>query len=79
LAPWFVLALITSTRFKVSVTKIEATLHKLVEIVTRQLNVRSRAMSDELPLVSQVMYFFEVEVEPGDEAKVERLEHKLLD
>jgi hypothetical protein len=36
-------------------------------------------MSDELPLVSQVMYFREGEVEPGDEAKVERLERKLWD
>jgi hypothetical protein len=34
-------------------------------------------MSDELPLVSQVMYFQKGEVEPGDEAKVERLERKL--
>jgi hypothetical protein len=34
-------------------------------------------MSDELPLVSQVMYFQEEELEPGDETKVERLERKL--
>jgi hypothetical protein len=37
-------------------------------------------MSDELPLVSQVMYFVrEGEVEPGDEGKVERLERKSSD
>jgi hypothetical protein len=36
-------------------------------------------MSDELPLVSQVMYLREGEVKPGDEAKVERLERKLSD
>jgi hypothetical protein len=45
------------SRFKASVTKIEATLHKLVERVTRQPTIGNRAMSDELPLVSQVMYF----------------------
>jgi hypothetical protein len=36
-------------------------------------------MSDQLPLVSQVMYFRDGEVEAGDEAKVERLERKLWD
>jgi hypothetical protein len=36
-------------------------------------------MSDELPLVSQVMYFREGEVGPSDEAKVERLKRKLWD
>jgi hypothetical protein len=36
-------------------------------------------MSDELPLVSQVMCFRQGEVEPGDEAKVEQLERKLWD
>jgi hypothetical protein len=36
-------------------------------------------MSKELDLVSQVMYLREGEVEPGDEAKVERLERKLSD
>jgi hypothetical protein len=64
---------------EVSETKLEATLHKLVEIVTRQPTVCSRAMSNQLPLVSQVMYFRDGEVEPGDEAKVERLERKLWD
>jgi hypothetical protein len=34
-------------------------------------------MSEELPLVSQVMHLREGEVEPSDEAKVERLERKL--
>jgi hypothetical protein len=34
-------------------------------------------MSEELPLVSQVMYLREGDVKPGDEAKVERLERKL--
>jgi hypothetical protein len=36
-------------------------------------------MSEELPLVSQVMYLREGDVKPGDEAKVERLERKLLE
>jgi hypothetical protein len=36
-------------------------------------------MSKDLDLVSQVMYLHEGEIEPGDEAKVERLECKLLD
>jgi hypothetical protein len=35
-------------------------------------------MSDELPLVSQAMYLPEGEVEPGHEAKVERLEQKFI-
>jgi hypothetical protein len=36
-------------------------------------------MSAELPLVSQVMYLREGVVEPGDEARVERLERKMFD
>jgi hypothetical protein len=36
-------------------------------------------MSEELPLVSQVMYLREGVVEPGDEAKEEQLERKILD
>jgi hypothetical protein len=34
-------------------------------------------MSEKLPLVSQVMYLRKGDVEPGDEAKVERLERKV--
>jgi hypothetical protein len=34
-------------------------------------------MSEKLPLVSQVMYLCKGDVEPGDEAKVERLERKV--
>jgi hypothetical protein len=36
-------------------------------------------MSEELPLVSQVMYLREGVVKPSDEAKVERFERKLSD
>jgi hypothetical protein len=63
----------------VSETENATRLHKAVEIVTRQPTVWSFAMSKDLDLVSQVMYLPEGENKPGDEAKVERLERKLLD